>query len=68
MSSQGQIIKERISHLPLTQLLDEWELTNEPNTRGYIMEELENRDPEAFDEWLISEADDLELRKFFKTT
>lgn len=68
MRTQEQIIKDRISHSSLAQLLDEWELTNEANIRGYIMEELENRNPEEFDEWLVSEADDLELRKFFKTT
>ena len=38
-----------------------------PTVRGWIMDELENRDPEAFNAWLEQEApEDEDLKKFFK--
>jgi hypothetical protein len=33
--------------------------------RGWIMDELERRDPEAFDAWLDSDEDDDGLPKYF---
>ena len=38
-----------------------------PTVRGWIMDELEARDPEAFDAWLESETcEDEDLYKYFK--
>ena len=62
-----------ISKLPTEQLLDQWELTTEmamtepgaPGLRGWIMDELEKRNPEGFDKWLDDdECNDEDLRKF----
>lgn len=52
------------------QLLDLWELTtNNPNeyipvVRGWLMDELESRYPEAFDKWMDGDAEDADLRKY----
>lgn len=61
--------KEMLSNATLGDLLDQWELTTENNdqaiyeVRGWLMDELESRNPEAFNAWLESEAaDDKELR------
>lgn len=54
------------------QLLDLWELTtsnpNEyiPVVRGWLMDELESRHPEAFDKWLDGDAEDADLRKYIE--
>ena len=62
--------REIISNSTLDQLLDEWELTsvindeNIPTVRGWLMDELENRNPEAFNKWLDDYAEDNELRKY----
>lgn len=54
------------------QLLDLWELTtsnlNEyiPVVRGWLMDELESRRPEAFDKWLDGDAEDADLRKYIE--
>lgn len=63
--------RKMIAKLPLPKLLDQWELTskvNDPNVyivRGWLMDELEKRNPEAFDKWIDSEeCDDYELRNY----
>lgn len=60
-----------ISNLTLDQLLDEWELTTNIRTsecamvRGWLMDELESRNPEAFDKWLDQdEPNDEDLREY----
>lgn len=60
-----------LKKMSLEQLLDQWELTtnmndeNIPIVRGWLMDELESRNPEAFDRWLDSEdLEDSELRKY----
>lgn len=66
-----QKAREMISNLTLPDLLDEWELTTnvkDPNiytVRGWLMDELEKRNPEAFDKWLESETcEDSELKYY----
>ena len=60
------ILKQRTTR----QLLDLWEMTtisNDPNiptVRGWIMDELSSRFPEAFDAWLDSDTDDATLREY----
>lgn len=55
----------------MAQLIADWELTERlpytpelPVTRGWLMDEFERRDPEAFDAW--AEAYDASPRDFFK--
>lgn len=55
----------------MAQLIADWELTERlpytpelPVTRGWLMDEFERRDPEAYDAWL--EAYDASPREFFK--
>lgn len=53
-------------------LLDLWEMTttnedhNIPAVRGWLMDEIERRFPEAFEKWLDSDAEDGALRKFIE--
>lgn len=57
--------------MSLSQLLDLWELT-ESNTdknvftvRGWLMDEIERRNPAGFDAWLDQDApEDKQLREF----
>lgn len=50
--------KEMISNLTLPELLDEWEMTSNINTmeiytiRGWLMDELQKRNPNGFNAWL----------------
>ena len=60
-----------IAKLTLEKLLDQWELTattkdeNIYIVRGWLMDELEKRNSEAFDKWIDSEeCDDYELRNY----
>lgn len=58
-----------ISMQSLDKLIEQFELTETnndpyiPTVRGWLMDELESRDPDAFDTWLESEEDS--PRKFF---
>lgn len=60
------ILKQRSTR----QLLDLWEMTTTnndphiPTVRGWIMDELASRFPEAFDAWLDSDTDDAMLREY----
>lgn len=62
--------RKLISYLTLNQLLEQWELTSSindehiPTVRGWLMDELEKRNPEAFDRWLDSDAEDETLRDY----
>lgn len=71
MTVQEMKAREMISNLTLGDLLDEWELTTNIRTvecamvRGWIMDELESRNPEAFDKWLDQdEPKDEDLREY----
>jgi len=58
-----------ISMQSLDKLIEQFELTETnndpyiPTVRGWLMDELESRNPDAFDTWLESEEDS--PRKFF---
>ena len=73
MTRAEQKARELISNLTLAELLDEWELTtnnNDPEiytVRGWLMDELEKRNPEAFNEWLDQEEPTDEMLKEFMT-
>lgn len=70
MTAAEKKAREIISKQPLEALLDQWELTsimndkNIPTVRGWLMEEFENRNPEAFNNWLDSFTEDDKLRDY----
>lgn len=71
MTVQEKHARELLSNETLGNLLDEWELTTNIRTaecamvRGWLMDELESRNPEAFDAWLEQDApEDGQLREF----
>lgn len=70
MTAAEKKAKELISKQTLDNLLTQWELTSVindshiPTVRGWLMEELEKRNPEAFDKWLDSDAEDDKLRDY----
>ena len=70
MSKAEQKAREILSNATLAELLDEWELTSEIDNpeiytvRGWLMDELESRNPEAFNKWLDDYAEDETLREY----
>ena len=62
--------REIISNQMLADLLDEWELTTTNNSpevytvRGWLMDEFEKRNPEAFNAWMDGDAEDSTLRDY----
>lgn len=70
MTAAEQKAREMISKQSLDQLLTQWELTsvindeNIPTVRGWLMDELEKRNPEALGKWLDSDAEDDKLREY----
>lgn len=69
MTSAEMNARQMITERSTQQLLDLFDLTeimndqNIPTVRGWIMEELEKRNPEAFDAWM--DSDDNTPRRFF---
>lgn len=65
--------REMISNLTLGELLDEWELTTTNNSpeisivRGWLMDELEKRNPEAFEKWLDEDYPEDSDLKYYMT-
>lgn len=64
-------MKEVLENATLADLLDQWELTTNindpeiPTVRGWLMDELESRNPEAFNAWLDQdEPEDADLKWF----
>lgn len=71
MTNTEKQARELLSNATLADLLDEWELTSKindpeiPTVRGWLMDELESRNPEAFNAWLDQdEPYDEDLREF----
>lgn len=70
MTNAEKRAREILSNEQLADLLDEWELTTNINTpeihmvRGWLMDELESRNPEGFEKWLDGDADDSTLRDY----
>lgn len=69
MSKAEEIARAAVASLTTEEIIKQFELTelaNAPETsivRGWYMDELEKRDPEAFDEWLDAYTES--PRKFF---
>ena len=60
-----------LKQMSLSRLLDLWELTETNNdkniyvVRGWLMDEIESRNPAGFDAWLDQKApEDKQLREF----
>ena len=71
MTKQEKEAREMLANATLGDLLDEWELTSgmdDPEiatVRGWLMDELESRNPKAFDKWLDQDApEDNQLREY----
>lgn len=70
MTAAEKKAKELISKQTLDNLLTQWELTsvindkNIPTVRGWLMDELEKRNPEGFNNWLDSDTEDDKLREY----
>lgn len=70
MTNAEKRAREILSNEQLADLLDEWELTINNKSpeiymvRGWLMDELESRNPEGFEKWLDSDADDAALRDY----
>jgi len=70
MSRAEETAKKMIQGLSNTELFDQWELTSKINdenistVRGWLMDEIEIRFPEAFDKWLDTDAEDGTLRTY----
>lgn len=63
MTAQEQRARQIIKGQSTAALIEEFELTETqndpyiPTVRGWLMDELEARNPEAFDNWMDSEED-----------
>lgn len=70
MTGAEKIARQLIANRPTENLLNDWELTttstdeNIDIVRGWLMDELESRNPEAFEEWILGDARDEELRTY----
>ena len=70
ITKQEQTARATLRGLPIADLLTQWELTTtlkKPHVytvRGWLMDEIESRNPEGFDLWLCGEARDETLRGF----
>ena len=73
MTVAEQKAREMISNLTLGELLDEWELTTTNNSpeiytvRVWLMDELEKRNPEAFEKWLDEDYPEDSDLKYYMT-
>ncbi len=64
---------DHVKNASTKQLLELWELTEQMNrslelpiVRGWLMDELEARDPEGFDRWMDSEDPNADPKDFIK--
>lgn len=64
-----------LSKRTMAQLLQDWDLTEHmpfrqevATIRGWLLEEFERRDPEAFDAWLESDDPEASPRYFFNAS
>ena len=71
MTAIERTARKMIAKLTLEELINEWEKTtditdeNIYTVRGWLMDELENRNPEGFEKWLDSEnCEDGELKNY----
>ena len=71
MRNPEAIARMKLQMRPLKDLIRDFILTGSihdphiPTVRGWIMDELERRNPEAYDAWLEGPARDEDLPKYF---
>lgn len=65
------MVRETLKNSSLEKLLDLWELTDKMNglqvstVRGWLMDEIERRNPDGFDAWLDQDSpEDQGLRRY----
>lgn len=62
--------KEILANMSMDNLVETFRMTEQmkgehvPIVRGWIMDELEKRNPDGFDKWLDESAEDAELGKY----
>lgn len=71
MNNPEMMARETLKNSSLEKLLDLWELTDTlkgpqvPTVRGWLMDEIERRNPDGFDAWLDQDApEDQDLRRY----
>lgn len=70
MTKAEEIARKMIAGLSTKKLIEQWELTTNNDdesiytVRGWLMDEIESRHPEAFEKWLDEDAEDENLRKY----
>lgn len=71
MNTPEMMARETLKNSSLKKLLDLWELTDTlkgpqvPTVRGWLMDEIERRNPDGFDAWLDQDApEDQDLRRY----
>ena len=71
MNKPEMMARETLKNSSLEKLLDLWELTDTlkgpqvPTVRGWLMDEIERRNPDGFDAWLGQDApEDQDLRRY----
>lgn len=71
MKKPEMMARETLKNASLAKLLDLWELTDTlngpqvPTVRGWLIDEIERRNPDGFDAWLDQNApEDQDLRRF----
>ncbi len=71
MKKPEMMALEMLKNSSLAKLLDLWELTTAqkgpqvPTVRGWLMDEIERRNPDGFDAWMDQDAaEDQDLRRF----
>ena len=71
MTNPEMVARLKLQMRPLKDLIRDFILTGAihdphiPTVRGWIMDELERRNPKAYDEWLEGPARDEDLPKYF---
>ena len=71
MNKPEMMARETLKNSSLKKLLDLWELTDTlkgpqvPTVRGWLMDEIERRNPDGFDAWLDQDSpEDQDLRRY----
>lgn len=70
MTRAEERARKTIGMMSTEKILEIWEETERnndphiPTVRGWIMDEIEKRNPEGFDKWLDCDAEDSTLRDY----
>lgn len=64
MTNAAETATNIVAKMTTLQIVDAFETCDDPTVRGWLMDELEARNPEAFDAWLEAYTDS--PRRFFE--